>query len=345
MTNKALCALLGGELIGDSDAVVKGIGEVWQDQVGLVSFSWKQDASLMNGLQESLHHRTVVVHSRWRSALAGGVISYILVDDSRYALARLTQWLEQGSENSSWHPTAIISPSAQISSDVHVGAFSSIGDGSAIDHGVRIGSHVTIGDHVVIGHGTVIHSGVRILDKTNIGQNVLIYPNAVIGADGFGHTFRQGRYEKIFHQGRVVIGDNVEIGSNCTIDKGVIGDTIIGEGVKLDNLIHIAHGVTIDPHVVIAAQTGVSGSVSIGSYSVIGGQVGVVGHVHIAEGSQIQAKSGIASDLSASGKKWYGYPAIGYWDYLRSFAIFKRLPELMRRIVDLENRIPDNKGQ
>lgn len=175
------------------------------------------------------------------------------------------------------------------------------------------------------------------MSGVQIGSHCIIYPNAVIGTDGFGHALNSKGHTKISHQGGVVIEDNVEIGANTVIDKGSIGNTIIRRGVKLDNLIQVAHGVEIGEGTVIAAQTGISGSSTIGEGCMIGGQVGIVGHISIAPGSSIQAKSGIASSITAPNKKWYGYPVIGYMNYLRSFAIFKRLPELLDRITNIES--------
>ena len=236
-------------------------------------------------------------------------------------------------------PQAIIHDSVELGGDIHIGHF------VVIEKFAQIGSHstimdqVSIGANVRIGSNTVLHKGVRVMDGVTIGSDVVVYPNTVIGADGFGFVEDKGEYKKLPHVGSVVIEDKVEIGSNCTIDRGMVGDTIVRRGAKLDNLIHIAHGVEIGEHVAIAAQTGISGSSVIGKYSQLGGQVGVIGHVSIAPGSKIQAQSGVAGDIKESGQKWYGYPSIKYYKYLRSFAIFKRLPELFSRIKHLEDRI------
>jgi len=269
-------------------------------------------------------------------------VTYIAVDDVYQALAHILDHLK-GSHHISGlkSPQAVINDLARLEDDVHVGHFTIIGAHSQIGRGSIIMDQVSIGDNVTIGQRTTIHRGVRISEGVTIGNDVEIYPNAVIGGDGFGFIEDQGRYKKLPHIGSVVIEDRVEIGSNCCIDRGMIDDTIIRYGAKLDNLIHIAHGVEIEKHVAIAAQSGISGSSVVGAYSQLGGQVGVIGHVKIAPGSRIQAQSGVAGDIKEPNRKWYGYPSVDYYRYLRSFAIFKRLPEILLRLRKIEDRIED----
>ena len=236
------------------------------------------------------------------------------------------------------HATAIIDESAEIASTARIGAYTVIGPKVEIKDHVSLGTHVSIGYNVTIGAHTRIGDGVRIKRKVVIGSRCQIYDNTVIGSDGFGHAPGKKGYTKIPHLGSVILEDDVEIGANCCIDRAAIGNTIIRKGAKIDNLVQIAHGVEIGQHVAIAAQTGVSGSSEIGAHSVIGGQVGIAGHLTIAPGSQIQAKSGLSSDIVEPGKKWYGYPILSYLGYLRSYALFKRLPELLARIKRLEDQ-------
>ena len=229
-------------------------------------------------------------------------------------------------------------PSAVIGESVTIHAFAVVGQNVRIGDGCEIHSHVQICKEVRIGSQTKIHSGVKIKNRVVIGDRCIIYSNAVIGSEGFGHAFTQGTYEKIVHQASVIIEDDVEIGSNTCIDRGSVRDTIIRKGAKLDNLIQVAHGVEIGENAAIAAQTGISGSSTIGSGSLLGGQVGVAGHVSVAPNTKVQAKSGIASDIKIEGQKWYGYPVLSYFHYLRSFSLFKRLPELLDRIRKLEEK-------
>jgi len=222
-----------------------------------------------------------------------------------------------------------------------VGGGAIIADDAKIGDSTFIGRHVVIDSGVIIGSGCVIGDGVKIYAGTHIGDRVHVKANTVIGGDGFGYYFDQG-YHKIKHVGSIIIEDDVHIGSNCCIDRGTINDTIIKKGAKLDNLIHIAHNVLIEEGVAIAAQSGISGSSVIGAYAQLGGQVGVVGHIKIAPGSKIQAQSGVASSITELQEKWYGYPAMKYWDYLRSFSLFRKLPSIEKRLKNLEERIKSN---
>lgn len=228
-----------------------------------------------------------------------------------------------------------IAPTADVHESVGLGSFSIISENAQVGEGTTIGSQVYVGPNVIIGKHCKLYPGVKIYANSQIGDYVIIHSNAVIGADGFGYVFNQNQFDKIEHLGTVIIEDNVEIGSNTVIDRAVFDSTIIRQGTKLDNLIQVAHNVEIGKHTMIAAQTGISGSSNVGSYVQMGGQVGVVGHIDIADGSQIQAQSGIASSITEKNKKWYGYPILPYRAYLRSYALFKRLPELFKQFREM----------
>ncbi|HUP11710.1 MAG TPA: UDP-3-O-(3-hydroxymyristoyl)glucosamine N-acyltransferase, partial [Niastella sp.] len=173
--------------------------------------------------------------------------------------------------------------------------------------------------------------------ETEIGNNSILHSGCVIGSDGFGFAPQaDGSYKKVPQTGKVIIGNNVEIGANTTIDRATIKATVISDGVKLDNLIQVAHNVEIGENTAIASQTGISGSTKLGKSCVIGGQVGIVGHITIADGTQIGAQSGIAKTISAPRTKWFGSPAIDYKDALKSQILFKKLPDLYQRIQKLE---------
>lgn len=236
------------------------------------------------------------------------------------------------------HPTAQIADSSHLGTNVSVGAYSCIAEKTRIGARTTIGSQVYVGNNVQIGEDCYIYPGVKILDDSILGNRIIIHANTVIGSDGFGYYKNGNSFQKINHYGKVIIEDDVEIGSNCSIDKAPIDCTIIRKAAKLDNLIHIAHGVEIGEGVAIAAQCGIAGSSIIGEQSVLGGQVGIAGHLKIASGSQIQGKSGIVSHIKEANKKWYGYPILGYLEYLRSYAIFKKLPELLKRLENLEKQ-------
>lgn len=226
---------------------------------------------------------------------------------------------------------------ARIGNDVYIGAFAYIGKGAQVGDDCKIYPNVYIGDNVRIGEGTTLFPGVRIYYDCVIGKQVTIHAGAVLGSDGFGFAPQEdGSYVKVSQIGNVVVHDHVEIGANTVIDRATMGSTVIRQGVKMDNLIQIAHNVEIGEHTVIAAQSGISGSTKVGRNVVIGGQVGVVGHIQVADKSQIQAQSGINRSILEEGKKWGGTPASIYNSQLRSQVVYLRLPELEKRIEELE---------
>lgn len=234
---------------------------------------------------------------------------------------------------------ASIHPSVSLGKNVTVGDFAVIEEGATIGDNCLIFSQVYIGKKVSIKENSLIYAGVKIYHDCQIGANCIVQANAVIGSDGFGFAPQaDGSYKKIHHVGNVVVEDHVEIGSNTTIDRASIGSTFIRKGVKLDNLIQIAHNVEIGENTVIAAQTGIAGSVKIGKNCRIGGQVGIAGHLTIGDGVQIQAQSGIASNIEAD-SKLFGSPAMNYGDFIRSFTIFKKLPDLAKKLNQLEKTL------
>jgi UDP-3-O-[3-hydroxymyristoyl] glucosamine N-acyltransferase len=230
-----------------------------------------------------------------------------------------------------------IDSSAQLGSDLCIGAFTSVGAASTIGDACVIHSQVSIGENVKIGRSVTLYPGVKIMDDCEIGDHCIIHANAVIGSDGFGFAPQaDGSFKKIPQLGNVIIEAEVEIGANCTIDRGSIGATVIRKGAKLDNLIQVAHNVEIGENTVIAAQTGIAGSTRIGKNCLIGGQVGFAGHIQIADGTQIQAQSGIMSSVKKPGTALFGYPAFEYRSYLKSYALFRQLPQLNNRLKQLE---------
>ena len=225
-----------------------------------------------------------------------------------------------------------IDKSSKISDSSFIGSFSTVGENSVIGEKCIIENQVFIGNNVEIGNGCLIYPGVKILDDTIIGQNCIIHSSTTIGSDGFGFTPNDdGSYKKIPQTGNVVIGDNVEIGSNSTIDRATLGSTIISNGVKLDNQIQVAHNVEIGENTAIAAQSGVAGSTKIGKNCMIGGQVGIIGHIKIGDNVKIQAQAGVTSNIE-SNSRVTGTPAISYMNYNKSYVHFKNLPEIVKKI-------------
>ena len=225
-----------------------------------------------------------------------------------------------------------VDKSSKISDSAFIGSFSSVGENSIIGEKCIIENQVFIGNNVKIGKGCLIYPGVKILDDTIIGQNCIIHSSTTIGSDGFGFAPNDdGSYKKIPQTGNVVIGDNVEIGSNSTIDRATLGSTIISNGVKLDNQIQVAHNVEIGENTAIAAQSGVAGSTKIGKNCMIGGQVGIIGHIKIGDNVKIQAQAGVTSNIE-SNSRVTGTPAISYMNYNKSYVHFKNLPEIVKKI-------------
>jgi UDP-3-O-[3-hydroxymyristoyl] glucosamine N-acyltransferase len=240
------------------------------------------------------------------------------------------------------HSHSVIDPSASLGKNVYVGPFTVVHASVKMGDNVKIHDHVIIESGVVIGDNTTIFSGTKILSHSEIGANCIFHSNVVIGSDGFGFSPKaDGSYEKIPQTGSVLIEDDVEIGANTTIDRATLGQTIIRKGVKLDNLIQIAHNVEIGSHTVIAAQSGVAGSSKVGSHCVIGGQVGIAGHLKIGDRVQIQAKTGVLRNLK-DGEKVMGFPAIDYRSYNKSYVHFKNLPKHIETLHKLQKNQKNN---
>ncbi len=237
------------------------------------------------------------------------------------------------------HSSAIISPTAKIGKNVHIAAHVVLEENVCIGDGVRICAGTFIGENTTINNGTVIHPNVSIYHDVIIGKQCIIDSGSVIGADGFGLVKDKNRYHKIPHIGHVILKDSVWIGPNCCIDRGTLSDTVIGEGSKLDNLIHIAHNVQIGENCAIAGQVGIAGSSILEDNVSLAGQVGIIGHLVIGEGSTVAAKSAVFQSLDP-GSFVSGVPARNHKDRLRQDVIIKQLPDILNRIRKLEKPLP-----
>ncbi|KAA6301454.1 MAG: UDP-3-O-acylglucosamine N-acyltransferase [Candidatus Ordinivivax streblomastigis] len=273
-------------------------------------------------------------------------LTLIRVPNAYSSLAQLLSLVSQAQTKKQGIETpSFISPSAVIpEKNVYIGAFAYIGENVRLGENTAIYPHAYIGDNVVIEENTILYAGVKIYANCQVGKNCMIHAGAVIGADGFGFAKEGDIYNKIPQLGNVVIEDDVEIGANTTIDRAVMGSTVIGKGVKLDNLIQIAHNVEIGENTVIAAQTGVAGSTKIGKACIIAGQVGIGGHITIGDKVSFGAQSGTLSNI-APGRTIMGYPAIDVNKFLRSAIIYAKLPELATKIDKLQNEIEVLKQQ
>jgi UDP-3-O-[3-hydroxymyristoyl] glucosamine N-acyltransferase len=230
--------------------------------------------------------------------------------------------------------TARIGKAATIGRRVSLGEYAVIGAGATIGDGVVVGAHCVIGDGVVIGNDSRLWPGVTIYSGATVGERVFIHAGARIGCDGFGYVFRDGAHQKIPHVGRCIIGDDVEVGANTTIDRGSIDDTVVGSGTKIDNLVHIAHNVRIGEKCLLMAQVGVAGSVTIGDGAILAGQAGISGHLTIGAGARLAAQAGVFGDIPA-GETWSGYPARPHRDSLRASAALFKLAGMMRKLEKL----------
>jgi UDP-3-O-[3-hydroxymyristoyl] glucosamine N-acyltransferase len=237
-------------------------------------------------------------------------------------------------------PVAGVAATARLGKGVDIGELVSIGDYAVIGAGAKLGRGATIGAHCVVGEGVSIGDGTRLLPGVTIysgatlGARTIVHSGARIGCDGFGYVFRDGAHNKIPHVGRCLIGDDVEIGANTTIDRGSIDDTVVGSGTKIDNLVHIAHNVRIGEKCLVMAQVGVAGSVTIGDGAILAGQAGISGHVSIGAGARIAAQAGVFGDVPA-GESWSGYPARPHRESLRASAALLKLAGMMRRLENL----------
>ena len=334
LTVKQIATLLEGEVAGNDSLTISSLSKIEDGKPGDISF-------LSNPKYESFLYTTqasaVIVNRSFQPQKPVGS-TLIFVENSYSAFTRL---LEEYHRQISFARVGVEEPAhlgdgTQIGNQVYRGAFSYVGRNCHIGNNVKIYPHAYLGDNVTIGHNTIIHPGVRILSNCVIGQNCVIHPGAVIGSEGFGFAPQpDGTYKTIPQLGNVILEDFVNVGASTTIDCATMGSTIIRHGVKLDNLVQIGHNVEIGQHTVVAAQTGIAGSTKIGERCVIGGQVGFAGHLVIANGTKVGAQSGVGKSVKDEGVSLNGSTAFTMRDNMRSQAVFRRLPELERRLDEL----------
>ena len=337
ITAKELCDLLGGELEGNPEITVSKPSKIEEAEAGSLSF-------LANPKYEPFVYETrasVLLVDKSFTPRTAITPTLIRVDDVYESLGILLDKLkiDEGLE-AGISPLAYVHPEAVIGDDVSIGPFAVVSAGARVGSRARLHAQVFVGQEVRIGSETQLYPGVRIYHHCVIGARVVVHANTVIGSDGFGFARAEnGAFSKIAQVGNVVIEDEVEIGANTVIDRATMGSTVIRQGAKLDNLIQIAHNVEIGENSAMAAQAGVAGSTKIGKNVLVGGQAGLVGHIQVADNAQIQAQSGIAASVKEPGARLYGSPALDYMDYLKAYAVFRRLPELQHKIAELEKTI------
>lgn len=259
----------------------------------------------------------------------------IRVPDAYNAFTRLLEFVQQLSHKTGIEQPSFIDPTATLGENGYIGAFAYVGKNVSIGNNVKIYPHVYLGDNCMVGDDTVLYSGVKIYNECKVGKRCIIHASTVIGSDGFGHAPQpDGSYKKIPQTGNVIIEDDVELGSNCSVDRATLGSTIIRKGAKLDNLIQVAHNVEIGENTVIASQAGISGSTKVGKQCQIGGQVGFIGHITIADGSRIGAQSGVHRSIIEANREWFGSPIMDKREAFRISMLLTRLPELFKKVND-----------
>jgi UDP-3-O-[3-hydroxymyristoyl] glucosamine N-acyltransferase len=331
-----IARLVGGTVEGESEREISGVAAL--ETAGPSDLTFAEGS---RALSQASHSRAGCILIPAGVSLPGQTA--VAVAQPKLALIRAAAVLiPPGQAPVGIHPTAVIAPEASLGVDVSIGPHAAIARGAGVGGRTQIGAGVTVGDSAEIGEDCILYPGVTIYPQARIGNRVILHAGVVIGGDGFGYVFAEGRHNKFPQLGGVVVEDDVEIGSNTTVDRGSLGTTVIGEGTKIDNLVQIAHNVTIGKHCVIAAQTGISGSVRVGDYAVIGGQVGIGDHVEIEEGARIASKAGILpGKIVRRGATVWGIPARPLDVFKRQYAHLSRLPELFRRVDDLERRLTE----
>jgi len=323
---------LSGEIIGDSSLILKGFAPADRAQPGDLTFAENED--YFHRAEQSAAS-AIIVDGPFSSTSK----TLIRVANARVAFARALQlFFPEPTFPAGIHPTAVIAASAQADPSAHIGPYCVIGENvkigprSVLQGGNHVGASCRLGEQVNLFPNVVLYP------RTEVGNRVRIHAGSIIGSDGFGYVQDGGVHVKVPQIGNVIIGDDVEIGANVTIDRGALGPTVLGKGSKIDNLVQIAHNVTVGEHCIIVSQAGIAGSTRLGNYVVLGGQVGLAGHLKIGNGVTIAAQSGVMDNIP-DGEKWFGYPAQPDRQTKRHILAVRQLPALLKRVRGLEKRL------
>jgi UDP-3-O-[3-hydroxymyristoyl] glucosamine N-acyltransferase len=344
-TAHQIAQFLNGTVEGDENATVFTVAKIEEGVAGSLAFLanpaytnfiYSTDASIVL-INQNLELDKPVKES----------CTLIRVENAYEAFARLLQLYHQAKNNKTGiEQPSFISASASLGEDCYVGAFAYVGQNVKIGNNVKLYPQVFIGDNTEIGDNTILFAGVKVYHECKIGANCTVHANTVIGSDGFGfapNTEGQA-FVKVPQIGNVVISDNVEIGANSCIDRATMGSTLLSKGVKLDNLVQIAHNAVVGENTVIAGLSGVAGSTKVGKNCMIGAQVGIAGHLKIADGVKIAGQSGIASNINKEGEVVQGSPAFSMGDYKRSYVLFKSLPKLNDKLNELQKQLKNGQS-
>jgi len=324
--------LIGGVVIGDGTVALSGFAPAGTARAGDLTFA-ENDVYFARAEQSAA--TAILVDGQF--ATSAKVL--IKVPNARIGFAKaMALYFPEQKPAPGIHPSAIVAPSAKIDSGAHVGPLCIIGNNALIASGAVLLGQVYVGDESQLGEGCLIYPNVTLYPKTQLGKRVRIHAGTVIGSDGFGYVYDSGAHRKVPQVGNVVVCDDVEIGANVTIDRGALGPTLIGKGTKIDNLVQIAHNVTIGEHSLVVAQAGIAGSTRLGNFVTLAGQVGLAGHLKIGNRVTIAAQSGVMHDIP-DGQKWFGTPAAPDRRMKRQLLAMQQLPDLLRRIAELERRM------
>ncbi len=337
-TAKQIADMIGGRVEGDASATVSTFAKIEEGREGAISFL--SNPKYTHFIYDT---KSSVVLVDDDLALEHPVTTTLIRVKSAYeAVARLLQIYEQMKPRKTGVDSlAFVSPSATIGKDAYIGAFACIGDGAVVGDGTQVYPHTVIGDGVTIGDGCLLYPNVTIYQGCRLGNRVTIHAGSVIGADGFGFAPNQEGYDKIPQIGIVVIEDDVEIGANTCVDRSTMGQTVIRRGVKLDNLIQVAHNCEIGENTVMSAQVGLAGSTKVGAWCMVGGQAGFAGHLKVADKTFIGAQSGVISNTKGEGEQLIGSPAIDPKVFFKASAVMKRLPEMYRELNALKKKVEE----
>lgn len=332
-----IAEFLKGEVVGNKDIKVSDFAKIEEGRSGTLTFL--ANPKYTHYIYET-HADIVIVNKTFEPEHAISA-TLIKVDDAYQSVAQLFTLVNNlKPRKTGISAKADIAQSASIGKDIFVGAFVSIGENCKIGNNVTIHPNTQIGDNVSVGDGSIIYSNVSIYSDCVVGKNNIIHSGAVIGADGFGFApDEEGHYHKIPQIGNVVLGDDVEIGANTTIDRATMGATHIGDGVKIDNLVQVAHNVEVGEYTAIAAQTGIAGSTKVGRRCIFGGQVGITGHISIADGTILGAQTGVSGNINEGSKVWAGSPVLPIDTFRRASVLIRKLPDIVHTVYDLEKKL------
>lgn len=340
-TATQIAGILEGKVEGNPNAEVWNVAKIEEGAPGMISFL--ANPKYTHYIYET--QSSIVIVNDSFEATAPIQATLIRVPDAYACFAKLLAFYDQMTQNKQGLSSlAFVSSTAQCGENLYLGEFAFVGENAKIGNNVKLYPQVYVGDGCVIGDNTVLFPGVKLYRNTVVGKNCILHAGAVIGADGFGFAPQpDGHYEKIPQVGNVVIDDNVEIGANTTIDRSTMGSTRVHKGVKLDNLVHLAHNVEVGENSALAAQVGVSGSTHLGKNCVVGGQSGFVGHINIADGSKFGGQSGIMGSIKEENQEFMGTPIQPLRKYLVSNARFRHIDEMARKIDALERELAELK--